>query len=99
MGAARLRNARRRQRALAAVLRDPETQGEVLEHVLDFASERFSRVALFMVRDEEAIGKYDCVLIGTDHDLFDYDSIFKHARLVVDTRGRARQQSERIFRA
>ena len=46
----------RRERAVAAVLRDPESQGEVLEHVLDFASERFNRVALFMVRDEEAVG-------------------------------------------
>jgi UDP-N-acetyl-D-glucosamine dehydrogenase len=29
---------------------------------------------------------YDCVLIATDHDAYDYDWIVKHARLVVDTR-------------
>lgn len=42
---------------------------------------------------------YDCIVIGTDHDLFDYDLLFAQARLVVDTRGRAKQQNERIFRA
>ncbi len=38
-------------------------------------------------------------VIGTSHDLFDYDPIFKDAFLVVDTRGRAKSQSECIFRA
>jgi UDP-N-acetyl-D-glucosamine dehydrogenase len=28
----------------------------------------------------------DCVLIATDHSAYDYDTIVKHARLVVDTR-------------
>ncbi len=28
----------------------------------------------------------DCVLIATDHTVYDYDMIVKHARLVVDTR-------------
>ncbi len=43
--------------------------------------------------------KYDCVVIGTDHDVFDYDLIFANASLVVDTRGRAKHQSESVFRA
>ena len=29
---------------------------------------------------------YDCVLIATDHSAYDYDSIVRNARLVVDTR-------------
>jgi UDP-N-acetyl-D-glucosamine dehydrogenase len=29
---------------------------------------------------------YDCILIATDHDAYDYGWIVKHARLVVDTR-------------
>lgn len=33
-----------------------------------------------------ALKKYDCVLISTDHSIYDYDMIVKHARLVVDTR-------------
>jgi hypothetical protein len=56
-------NARRRaQGALARLkgvserLRDPSTQGEVLTLVLDFAAELFARVAVFMVRDEVAVG-------------------------------------------
>ena len=34
----------------------------------------------------EAIGRYDVVLIATDHDGIDYKALARHARLVVDTR-------------
>ncbi len=34
----------------------------------------------------ENIGRYDAVLISTDHSAYDYDMIVKHAKLVVDTR-------------
>ena len=34
------------------------------------------------------IASYDCVLITTDHDLFDYELLTEHATLIVDTRGR-----------
>jgi uncharacterized protein DUF4388 len=37
-------------------VRDPSTQGEVLTVVLDFAAEMFARVAMFMVRDDVAVG-------------------------------------------
>ncbi|HKA13727.1 MAG TPA: DUF4388 domain-containing protein [Myxococcota bacterium] len=53
---------RRAQGALARLkgvsdrLRDPSTQGEVLTLVLDFAAEMFARVAMFMVRDDVAVG-------------------------------------------
>ena len=47
----------------------------------------------------ETLKNYDCVVIGTDHDLYDYDLIFEQAPLVVDTRGRASGQNERVFRA
>jgi UDP-N-acetyl-D-glucosamine dehydrogenase len=36
---------------------------------------------------EQTVGSFDCVLIATDHDDFDYDMIQRHARLIVDTRG------------
>jgi len=36
----------------------------------------------------EALAEYDCVLLATDHDRFDYDMIGRHAQLIVDTRGR-----------
>jgi UDP-N-acetyl-D-glucosamine dehydrogenase len=37
--------------------------------------------------DAETLAKFDCVLIATNHDAFDYDLIRKHSRLIVDTRG------------
>jgi len=32
------------------------------------------------------LAKYDCVLISTDHSVYDWDFIVEHAQLVVDTR-------------
>jgi hypothetical protein len=37
-------------------LRDPDRQTEVIPLVLRFAAEQFSRVAIFMVRDDQAVG-------------------------------------------
>ena len=45
-----------RLREISNRLRDPSTLGEVLTLVLDFASEHFGRVAMFMVRDDDAVG-------------------------------------------
>lgn len=42
---------------------------------------------------------YDCVLIATDHDMFDYEKIEREARLVVDTRGRFRNHSANVVSA
>ncbi len=36
----------------------------------------------------ETLAEYDCVLLATDHDRFDYDMIGRHAQLIVDARGR-----------
>jgi UDP-N-acetyl-D-glucosamine dehydrogenase len=36
----------------------------------------------------EGLASYDAVLLATDHDRFDYGLILRHARLVVDTRGK-----------
>jgi UDP-N-acetyl-D-glucosamine dehydrogenase len=33
------------------------------------------------------VASYDAVLLATNHDLFDYEMIQQHARLIVDTRG------------
>ena len=38
----------------------------------------------------EDVGKYDCVLIVTDHSDYDYQWIAQHASLVVDTRNAMR---------
>jgi UDP-N-acetyl-D-glucosamine dehydrogenase len=45
------------------------------------------------------IAAFDCVLISTNHDAFDYDLIARHARLVVDTRGVYSQPAPNIIRA
>jgi hypothetical protein len=41
---------------VSARLRDPATRGEVLTRVLEFAAEIFSRVAIFMLRDDVIVG-------------------------------------------
>lgn len=41
----------------------------------------------------------DCVLVATDHDVFDYASIQKNASLIVDTRGRYRQVFSNVVKA
>ena len=38
--------------------------------------------------DAQNLAAYDCVVIATDHDKFDYELLRDHARLIVDTRGR-----------
>ena len=36
----------------------------------------------------ESVASYDCVLLATDHDRFDYDLITAHSALIIDTRGK-----------
>jgi hypothetical protein len=45
-----------RVRAVSAELREAAPRGEVIPVVLRFAAEHFARVALFLVRDEQAVG-------------------------------------------
>jgi UDP-N-acetyl-D-glucosamine dehydrogenase len=47
----------------------------------------------------EFLSGMDCVLVATDHDIFDYESIRKNSTLVVDTRGRYRQIFGNVVRA
>lgn len=47
----------------------------------------------------ENVAKYDCVLIATNHDAFNYDLIKKHAKLIVDTRGVYSDRAENIVKA
>jgi len=46
----------RRLKQMSDRLRDPSARGEVLSLILEYASELFGRVAIFMVRDDEAVG-------------------------------------------
>lgn len=47
----------------------------------------------------ETIKQYDCVVLTTDHDKFNYDLIIKNANLVIDTRGKYREQFSNLVRA
>jgi UDP-N-acetyl-D-glucosamine dehydrogenase len=47
----------------------------------------------------ELLSKMDCVIIATDHDLFDYELILKYSNLVVDTRCRYRKAYPNVMKA
>ena len=60
------------------------------EHHFDLASVELT---------PQNLARYDCVLLATDHARFDYDAILKHARLIVDSRGRYLQAAPNIVKA
>jgi len=60
------------------------------EHHFDLSSEPLT---------EETLRTCDAVILATDHDRFDYDLIFDHSRLIVDTRGKFRESSDKIIKA
>lgn len=47
----------------------------------------------------DTIAEYDCVLIATDHDAFDYDLILNNAKLIIDTRGAYRDSRTHVIKA
>jgi len=47
----------------------------------------------------QALRMYDCVLVGTHHDAFDYAMIMEHAALIVDTRGVYRSEATNLVKA
>jgi UDP-N-acetyl-D-glucosamine dehydrogenase len=47
----------------------------------------------------ESLTAFDCVLLATDHDKFDYVMLKKCARLLVDSRGKYLEPAEHIIKA
>ena len=47
----------------------------------------------------ENIAAYDCVILTTEHDKFDYALLEQHAQLIVDTRGKFSTQSGKVIKA
>jgi UDP-N-acetyl-D-glucosamine dehydrogenase len=47
----------------------------------------------------ENLKSYDCVVLTTDHDKFDYEMIIKNANVVIDTRGKYRDSYSNLVRA
>ena len=46
----------------------------------------------------ETLAAADCVVIITDHRVFDYAAIVKHAKLIVDTRNAIKQPHKNVFK-
>ena len=47
----------------------------------------------------ESVAGYDCVLLATDHDKFDYELIKARAKLIIDSRGRYLEAAKHIVKA
>lgn len=60
------------------------------EHYFNLSSQRL---------DAEMLKKYDCVVLATDHDQFNYQLILENSRLIVDTRGKYRLNSSNLVKA
>lgn len=46
------------------------------------------------------VEEFDCILLATDHDTFDYEMLEKYSAIIVDTRGRFRSlNSSKIIKA
>ncbi len=43
---------------------------------------------------EKNLRKYDCIVISTDHSIYDYNFIAKHSKLIVDTRNAMKEISD-----
>jgi UDP-N-acetyl-D-glucosamine dehydrogenase len=48
---------------------------------------------------ETNLADFDCVILATDHDRFDYQMIKTHARLIVDSRGKYLEPDAKITKA
>ncbi len=60
------------------------------EHNLDMKSVELT---------EANIKSFDCAIIATDHDNFDYDALLKYAKIIVDPRGRYRSIYPNVVKA
>jgi UDP-N-acetyl-D-glucosamine dehydrogenase len=47
----------------------------------------------------ESISSFDCVVVATNHDAFDYALIKQHAKLIVDTRGVYLDPADNVVKA
>ncbi len=60
------------------------------EHFFELSSETLT---------PEVLSEQDAVILATNHDAFDYELIKKHAKLLIDTRGKYRTSEQNIVRA
>ncbi len=81
-----------RERGAIASYSDPHIAEFHGHGVYDFVMDSVTLTA-------EAIAGYDAVVLTTDHDRFDYGLIAEHARMVVDSRGRYREEMSNLVKA
>jgi UDP-N-acetyl-D-glucosamine dehydrogenase len=60
------------------------------EHIFDLKSIQLN---------SDSIKSFDCVLLATDHDDFNYELIKNSANLIIDTRGKYKEISDKIIKA
>jgi UDP-N-acetyl-D-glucosamine dehydrogenase len=69
-------------------------------HVPVFPKMREHRFELSSIEvTEQSLKEYDCVIVATNHDRFDYQMIRQHAKLIVDTRGVYLEPAENVIKA
>ena len=63
----------------------------------DMSKYKFDKSSVELTADN--IASYDAVVLATDHDKFDYDLIYQHAKIIIDSRGKYRQISDKVVKA
>lgn len=60
------------------------------EHCFDLSSTEMT---------PENLRSFDAVVLATNHDKFDYEAIYEHARLIIDSRGQYRGLNGKVIKA
>lgn len=47
----------------------------------------------------ENLAEFDCVILATDHDRFDFDAIKEHSKIIIDSRGKYLEPDAKITKA
>lgn len=69
-------------------------------HLAVFPKMRAHQFSLSSVpMTSEQVGRFDCVVLATDHDRFDYELIKSNAKLIIDCRGRYLEPADHIVKA
>lgn len=69
-------------------------------HVPTIPSMRAHRISKDSVTlTPETLATYDCAVVATDHDRFDWDMILKNIHLIVDPRGIFKADGKHVWRA
>ena len=69
-------------------------------HIAKFPKMREHHFDLTSVNiTKETLSYYDCILLATDHDKFDYNLIKNNGKLIVDSRGKFLESADHIVKA